>query len=161
MDYRIIPYEDRFGEEVAELVLYIQTVEFSLPVTLEQEPDLTRLREVYRQGRGDFWVAVAGEEVIGTIGVQDIGERQGALRRMFVKERWRGPKFHVAQNLLETLESECRGRGFRELFLGTIEATQAAQRFYLRNGYTRIEPEALPAKFPRFALDTKFFRKTL
>ena len=50
-------------------------------------------------------MALAGAEVVGTIALLEIGEGLGVLRKMFVKEAWRGKKYGIAQSLLNTLLS--------------------------------------------------------
>ena len=51
----------------------------------------------FRRGAGDLWVAVAGDKVVGTIGLVDIGNGQGAIRKMFVDCAYRGREAAVAQ----------------------------------------------------------------
>ena len=46
----------------------------------------------YRRGNGNFWVALADGEVVGTLALLDLGEGQGALRKMFVQAPHRGPR---------------------------------------------------------------------
>jgi hypothetical protein len=38
---------------------------------------------------------------------------------------------------------------------------RAAHRFYERNGFDEIDARALPASFPRMAVDTRFYQRTL
>jgi N-acetylglutamate synthase-like GNAT family acetyltransferase len=146
---------DRQG--VIKLILPIQREEFGFAITLEDQPDLYAIPEFYQTGRGDFWVARKEGKVVGTVGLKDIGSSQAALRKMFVAAPFRGPQFAVASRLLARLLTEADNRGVRDIFLGTTDRFVAAHRFYEKNGFVEIAAGALPASFPRMALDTKFY----
>jgi N-acetylglutamate synthase-like GNAT family acetyltransferase len=106
-------------------------------------------------------VALSDGEVVGTIGLRDIGNKQGALRKMFVKASHRGKEEGVASRLLEELISFAISAGVRDIFLGTTERFAAAHRFYEKNGFVQVPAAALPAAFPRMALDTRFYHRAL
>lgn len=144
--------------DVADLILSIQTAEFSIPITLELQPDLNAIPEFYQTNNGNFWIAKIDDEIIGTISLLDIGNRQGALRKMFVRKNYRGKEFGVGQKLLTTLLEWSRHKGITEIFLGTTEKFVAAQRFYEKNGFEEIQKQELPAAFPIMEVDIKFYR---
>ncbi|ATN34036.1 GNAT family N-acetyltransferase [Rhizobium sp. ACO-34A] len=146
---------------VIDVILPIQREEFEIPITAADQPDLRDIPGFYQVGHGDFWVAKVGGRVVGTIGLKDIGEGQAALRKMFVAEAWRGREFGVAAALLQGLLAAAKGRGIREVYLGTTTKFLAAHRFYEKNGFVEIGLDALPERFPRMAVDTKFYRIAL
>ena len=160
MGYEIIPHHREFQDQVNSLIIGIQAGEFSIPITLEEQPDLFDVDKFYRHGHGDFWIAVDDGQVLGTIALRDIGNHQGALRKMFVSPTYRGKEHGVALALLNRLLDESRKRGFKEVFLGTTEKFKAAQRFYAKNGFEEIMPDELPPAFPRMVQDTKYYRIT-
>lgn len=153
----IRPYQDGWRAGVAALIVPIQQREFGLPITLDAQPDLADIPGFYQQGKGQFWVALAGGGVVGSIGLLDIGDGQGALRKMFVAEAYRGAAHGVAPRLLGTLLDWCAGYGVHELYLGTTEQFLAAHRFYEKHGFTVLPREALPAAFPVMAVDNRFY----
>jgi N-acetylglutamate synthase-like GNAT family acetyltransferase len=157
----IIPHHDALRSDVNSLIIGIQAGEFSIPITLDEQPDLFDIDGFYRNGKGDFWVATEEGKVIGTVALRDIGNAQGALRKMFVHPDYRGSQHGVARALLNRLLEESRNRGFREIFLGTTEKFRAAHRFYEKNGFELIAPEELPPAFPRMIQDTKYYRLRL
>ncbi|HYF31729.1 MAG TPA: GNAT family N-acetyltransferase [Chitinophagaceae bacterium] len=159
--YTITPYEARYKDKVANLVLAIQQKEFNLPVTLEGQPDLCNPETFYKNGQSCFWLAVEKENVIGSIGLLDIDNGQGVIRKMFVEKSNRGKDKAVAQNLYNTLEQHCKNNHINELFLGTINVLQAAQHFYIRNGFQVVRKDLLPGTFPVMSVDDLFFRKLL
>jgi GNAT superfamily N-acetyltransferase len=157
-DIRIEPFAPEHQDGVVDVILTIQCKEFDLPITLEDQPDLLDIPGVYRRGKGNFWVALVGDEVVGTLALLDIGYRQGALRKMFVRANRRGPTPGLAARLLAALLDWGRGSGFREIFLGTTSSYLAAHRFYEKNGFIRLPREALPPAFPIMRVDTIFYR---
>jgi len=161
MRVTIRPWQPRDRAAVPALILPIQTTEFGLPATLEGQPDLLDPPGVYRQGGGEFWVADAAGEIVGTVALLDLGKRETTLRKMFVRADWRGGTAKLGQRLLDTAIAHARAQGFRAITLGTTEAFKAAHRFYERNGFVRIEQDALPQGFPVFALDKRFYRLAL
>ncbi|MCM2396127.1 GNAT family N-acetyltransferase [Rhizobium sp. S95] len=146
---------------VIDVILPIQREEFEIPISAADQPDLSDIPGFYQVGSGDFWVAKIDGVIVGTIGLKDIGEGQAALRKMFVAEAWRGREFGVATALLQGLLAEAKGRGFGEVYLGTTAKFLAAHRFYEKNGFLEIGENALPERFPRMAVDTKFYRIAL
>lgn len=142
---------------VGELISKIQREEFDIPITFEQQPDLSDIPSYYQTGRGNFWIAISDQRVVGTISLLDIGNDQVALRKMFVHPDYRGSQFGTARKLLESAFGWCRSQGVAEIYLGTTAKFLAAHRFYEKSGFLGISKEDLPEKFPIMAVDTKFY----
>lgn len=142
-------------------ILSIQRDEFGVPVTAEEQPDLRAVAEVYQSGSGGFWVAEIEGRIVGTIALIAFGDRQGALRKMFVAAEARGPGLGVGARLLAMLIDHARAAGMTAITLGTVEKLQAARRFYEKNGFASAAPADLPAGFPRMPVDTHFYRLEL
>ena len=99
----IVDHSEPFAALAAELILAIQRAEFGLDIRLDDQPDLLSVASFYQKGAGGFWLALSGSEVVGTIALRDIGNNQGALRKMFVKDTYRGKEHSVALRLWSTL----------------------------------------------------------
>lgn len=163
---RILPYDPLYQQGVIDTILPIQQIEFRVPITLADQPDLLDIPGFYQSGSGNFWVAVSDKtcstgEVVGTIALRDFGQGSGALRKMFVQGPWRGPQYGVAALLLNELLRWARERGLREIYLGTTAVMPAAHRFYEKNGFELTEATQLPPDFPRMAVDSRFYVKRL
>jgi N-acetylglutamate synthase-like GNAT family acetyltransferase len=158
---KIVPFSDHHVSGVVEVILPIQQSEFNIPITLDAQPDLLDIPGFYQKGRGNFWVALHGSEIVGTIALLDIGGGQGALRKMFVKEKFRGAMHGVAHRLLVVLLDWCKLHDVHELYLGTTAKFLAAHHFYEKNGFSEIEQSKLPASFPVMSVDTKFYKLTV
>lgn len=157
----ISPYDARHLAGIRDLIVPIQRQEFEIPITYEEQPDLRDIDGFYRQGNGEFWVAEAMGEVVGSIALLDIGGGQGALRKMFVRADYRGSGHGTAQALLDGLLAHARRAGLSELYLGTTAKFHAAHRFYEKSGFQKIAVADLPDSFPRMAVDTRFYRLKL
>lgn len=155
---RFVPSDE---QGVSALILPIQREEFDIAITAEDQPDLRAIPTFYQTGTGDFWVAVQGERVIGSIALKDIGSGQAALRKMFVAAPFRGREFSVAARLLSRLVEESTGKGVTDVFLGTTDKFLAAHRFYEKHGFREITKADLPASFPLISVDSKFYALAL
>jgi len=147
-----------YKEEVANLILTIQKTEFEIPITLEQQPDLNDITNFYQSNNGNFWIALVNNKVVGTIALLDIGNHQGALRKMFVDTNYRGKHLGIGKKLLDNLFEWAKEKQFKEILLGTTAKFLAAQRFYEKNGFIEIGKELLPINFPVMSVDVKFYK---
>ena len=80
MQMRIEVFTPGYNQQVIDLIVPIQQEEFNIPITPADQPDLQQIPAFYQKDNGNFWLAIAGNEVVGTIALLDIGNRQGALR---------------------------------------------------------------------------------
>ena len=151
-------YRDNYKDRVIDLILIIQNEEFGIPITREQQPDLSEIPKYYQVNNGGFWIARLNEKIIGTIALLDIGNNKGALRKMFVDKNYRGKEFGVGQKLLNSLVAWARQKGVTEIFLGTTEKFIGAQRFYEKNGFIELQKQDLPKGFPVMDVDVKFYQ---
>lgn len=158
---KIEPYTHQHCIAVQELIVTIQKDEFQIDIDLERQPDLSDIPNFYQRHLGNFWVALVDGAVVGTIALLDIGNRQAALRKMFVAKSFRGKPFHIGQQLLEALLQHAGNVGIVAIYLGTTEKFIGAQRFYEKNGFSEIAIAALPSNFPRMAVDVKFYMLAL
>jgi N-acetylglutamate synthase-like GNAT family acetyltransferase len=157
----IVAFEPHHEEGVGSLIVGIQAHEFQIAITLEDQPDLQDIPGFYQQGTGNFWVALSEGTVVGTVALLDLGNHQGALRKMFVHESYRGPGHGVSARLLDALLQWARGRHVKDVYLGTTEKFRAAHRFYERNGFQQIAAGELPPSFPKMMVDTRFYHLAL
>ncbi len=154
---QICEYNDSYQKSILHMILQIQQQEYHLPITAEDQPDLFCIPSFYQQENGNFWVAVDGGAVVGTIAMKNIGNGNAVLRKMFVQKEYRGKELGVSRALLTQLIEWAREKNFRRIYLGTTPQFLAAHRFYVKNGFTEIGVEELPAEFPVMEVDKKFY----
>ena len=151
-------YVTNHQEELIQMILTIQQREFSIAITRDDQPDLTSIPQYYQQGIGNFWVALHGTTVVGSVGLIDIGNQQVALRKMFVNAQFRGPQYAVAKSLLAVVLEWATQKGIQTIFLGTTDKFLAAHRFYEKQGFEKVARADLPPTFPVMLVDTVFYR---
>ena len=160
-EVEIVQWQRKYEEHVIKLILSIQSAEFLIPITEADQPDLKSVDTFYQQGNGNFWVALSERNIVGTIALKDIGQQQVALRKMFVHKYFRGSDQGVANKLLVAAIEWCIQKNIQDIYLGTVEAFRAAQRFYEKNGFERIEVGQLPKNFPLMQVDTIFYHLSI
>ncbi len=151
-------YTEKYKTDIAALILNIQNNEFNVPLTIADQPDLLDIENFYFKKNGNFWVAVEDEKLIGTIALIDFDNGQAALRKMFVDAAYRGREKAVGQLLMNKLIDWCRQKKINEIYLGTVEQLHAAKKFYVKNGFVKIDKSELPENFPLMQVDTEFFK---
>jgi GNAT superfamily N-acetyltransferase len=150
------PFRPDDHDAVVALVLDAQQREFGIAITYDDQPDLQDPLGFFD---GRSWVAVADGQVAGCVGLLDVGQGTGVVRKMFVDPARRGSG--DAQRLLAALVAAATEEGMTELLLGTTSAYHAAHRFYERSGFERVDPDDLPERFPRVVVDSRFYRMAL
>ena len=158
MTYHVVDFEEKHQPGIVNLILPIQQLEFNVPITINDCPDLQDISSFYLKGRGNFWVALSADKVVGTIAIVALGNQQAALRKMFVHEAHRGKEKGVAQLLFDSLVSWCKKENVSEIFLGTVDSMHAAHRFYKKNSFQEITNKELPDSFPIMRVDNMYFR---
>lgn len=151
---KIIAFDEKYNNDVIHFVSSIQQHEFHVQITPEEQPDLRDIKGFFKNG--NFLIALDQEKVIGTIGLVDIGNGNGALRKMFVHKDYRGKG--VAQQLLEQLLLWAVQHNYTTVYLGTLPILYAAHRFYEKNGFVEIPEQDLPQEFPLNSVDKKFYK---
>ncbi|MEI3790991.1 MULTISPECIES: GNAT family N-acetyltransferase [unclassified Chryseobacterium] len=157
MKVHIQQLNNTYSDQLIDLILTIQQKEFNVPITIEDQPDLKQIESFYMEPGGNFWGAFVEGELVGSIALVKYDEREGAVRKMFVKKEFRGKELNIAQELLEVLISYCRENGIDAIYLGTVNVLKAAMRFYERNHFLQVEKENLPNRFPLMSADNVFY----
>lgn len=157
----IVQYTGDLQDQVISLILNIQRNEFGLDITEGDQPDLKNIQSFYQRNGGNFWVAIAGDVVVGTVALLYIGDESFALRKMFVRKEYRGRQSDMAGKLLSVAENWARAECAKAIYLGTTERFHAAHRFYCKNDYIELTQNMLPEGFPVMFVDKIFFGKIL
>lgn len=103
-----------------------------------------------------FWVALDGKQLIGTIGVLLKKDHSAVVKSMFVTKEYRGTD--VAHQLLSKLIDHCKKKKIRDIYLGTMSQMKAAHRFYEKNGFMKINETDVPSDFGMSPVDDVFYR---
>jgi N-acetylglutamate synthase-like GNAT family acetyltransferase len=153
----IEPFAGQYNAQIIQLISNIQQNEFNLPITPQDQPDLSQIPQFYQQAAGNFWLARLDNQVVGCVALVDIGNGQAALRKMFVQQEFRGSEYKIADRLLKKLLAWSEEQSLKEIYLGTTTAFTAAHRFYEKNGFSPVAREDLPKTFPIMGVDSIFY----
>jgi len=149
------------SKDIIDIILPIQQLEFGVPLTLADQPDLLNIENFYTLKGGNFWGATVDGTLCGTIALLRFNEKAGAIRKMFVKKEFRGKEYGIASLLLEELIKYCGKNGIEDLYLGTVDILQAAIRFYEKKCFVQLDKKELPVDFPVMASDNIFYHLAL
>lgn len=148
----IIPFDKRYQAEINEMMNDIQN-EFEI---LFRNPNGKQISDIAGP-ENLFWVALNENQVVGTIGLSRIDNYSAFLRHLFVSKENRGGQPCVSKMLLDTALDQAKIRGYKSVYLGTMEQFKAAQKFYSKNNFVCVPREALPIEMPVSPMDTIFY----
>ena len=108
--------------------------EFSRYVQRSLDDDLADISGNYLDSPlNHFWVAEAGDRIVGIVGVQWRTDEEAELRRMSVTPDVR--RQGIGLGLLKTVEDFCRKSGYKRLKLITVSQMSAAIAMYQKFGF--------------------------
>ena len=93
--------------------------------------------DLYRPPRGTFVVARSDGDPVACGAVQPLDPRTAEIKRMWVREDWRGAG--LGARMLRRLEEDARAAGYAVVRLDTNSVLREAIAMYERAGYTEIE----------------------
>jgi len=147
----IPPFAEQDAVQVRELFITVNRLlsppdlrdvfEAYIERALTEEMD--RIPAYYSEPDGCFWVAVKGDKVVGTFGLERASDDAMELRRMYVDPSAR--RRDIARRMLQFAEDECRSRKVSRLQLSTAEIQQAALALYRSARYKLVHEETVEA----------------
>lgn len=146
---KIVEYTDKFKDDVINLILNIQNIEFDVDIQLEEQPDIQDIHQYFTTSGGNFWLALDDhEKLIGTIGLQALTPQMAILKKFFVNSEYRGHK--VGKALYDELLNFAEINNFLEIFLDTPSKATQSHQFYRKAGFEEIPKQQLPVvyKYP-------------
>lgn len=138
-------YSDMYKEQVINLILDIQNNEEGIVLSIGEQPDLKDINRYYADGGSVFWIALGGNDVIGTIGLMMKENGCAVLKKFFVKAEYRG--CGIGLQLYQRLIEFARGNGVRHIVPDTPSVARKSHRFYERAGFYKTEKAHIPIKY--------------
>ncbi|MBW6525240.1 GNAT family N-acetyltransferase [Sphingomonas sp. RHCKR7] len=155
--FEIVEYRGGRDPEIAAFILAIQRDDVGVYVAIEDQPELLDLAHAY--GQGAFWLAAAGGEIVGTIGMMRFGEI-GVLKKLFVRQDHRG-RGGVAHALYERALAWTMAQHLTAILLDTPAVATRSHAFYERMGFHRASRTDLPAGYAFPDRDSLIFKQEL
>ena len=91
---------------------------------------------------GFIWLAKAGGEIVGSIGIMNEGNGIFELIKMGVNENWRGRG--IAKMLMEVCLRKAKEIGVKRLILFSNHQLQTAIKLYEKHGFKQVEVTGAP-----------------
>jgi len=106
-------------------------------------------------GRGGFlWLAKAGEEIVGTVGIMPEGHGIFELIKMCVAESWRGKG--ISKLLMETCLQKVKELEGEKLFLFSNHQLETALKLYTKYGFKNVEVTDSPFETADVKMELEF-----
>lgn len=96
----------------------------------------------YEPPHGAFFVVRREGRIVGSVGVDRVGDDTAELHRLYLDPSARGRG--VGDSLVETILAWCRERGVTRLVLWSDTRFVHAHRLYLRHGFRQVGERELP-----------------
>lgn len=141
----IEPYSGKYDKQIIDLILSIQNNEAKINLSLEEQPDLMDIHRYYQQADGEFFLAMEGETVIGTLAIMLRENNCAVMKKFFVRADYRSKKVGLA--LYERVLAFAQAHGVQHMILDTPSVAHAAHRFYERAGFRKITADELPVPY--------------
>lgn len=153
----ISQFEDKYTQDVIDLVLHFQNDGTRPAVTLAQQPDLLNIVGEYIDKGGNFWIARDNETLIGSIGIMPYNTEIAILKKFFVYENYQGAPYHIGRTLYNELLDFVKKKGYKTILLDTPQNTKRAHAFYEKAGFQKIDEEDMPIRYHHPYKDCDFF----
>lgn len=134
--YVIKEFEDKYNEKVNQFIISIFVEEFGFEKARDELEKQNNYE--YIENGGGFWIALDEEEnIIGTIALRKHSNKEGEIKKLYVREDYRGKG--VSMELYNKAKENSANSNFNRIFLGTNDKLERAINFYLKRGFSPIE----------------------
>ena len=110
--------------------------------------------EIVIKSGGFIWLAKAGDEIVGTVGIMPEGDGIFELIKMCVAESWRGKG--ISKLLMETCLQKVKDLGGEKLFLFSNHQLQTALKLYTKYGFKNVEVTDSPFETADVKMELEF-----
>lgn len=140
-------FEDKYTQDVINMVLHFQNDGTRPAISVDDQPDLLNIAGEYIEKGGNFWIAKENEKLIGSIGIMSYNTEIAILKKFFVYENYQGEPYHIGRRLYNELLAFAKKKTFKTILLDTPRNTERAHKFYEKAGFQKVKEEDLPIQF--------------
>jgi ribosomal protein S18 acetylase RimI-like enzyme len=98
--------------------------------------ELETIQNQYGKPEGALLLACDGEVFVGCSGVRKLDQETAELKRMYVKNEYRG--YHIGTSLLQRSIELAKEAGYKKIRLDTLDYMTKAQQLYRSFGFYEI-----------------------
>ncbi len=99
--------------------------------------ELEQFPRAYQEPDNSFFVAKDADKIIACIGMKKIGEGICEMKRLFVKDEYKGKG--IGKALVTLILGEAKRKGYKLMRLDTLKKMTKAQNLYRSFGFYEIE----------------------
>ena len=121
-------YTDLIIQEDETFSKYLQMQDF--------EHEVNHLEEKYGKPGGRIYVAYYDGELAGCIGLKKIDKNQGEMKRLYVRQKFRGK--HIGLLLAKKIVEDAKKIGYKAILLDTLPSLESAIKMYKKMGFYEI-----------------------
>ena len=100
------------------------------------DEELDSFPEKYEESDGAFYIAKDGTKVIGCIGLRKIQTGICEMKRLYVKDDYKGSG--LGKKLIKTIIEEAKKKGYEKMRLDTLPKMKTAQKLYKEFGFVEV-----------------------
>lgn len=132
--------EPKDNQEVAKVIRKV-LIDLGVPKvgTAYADKGLDRMYENYKVPKATYFVAVENDIVVGCAGIAPLEQYEGnvcELQKMYFLEAARGKG--MGAKMMQVCLDAAKKYGFEKIYLETMPYMEAAQKLYLKSGFTYI-----------------------
>ncbi len=159
-DVTIRPIEAKDDQAIYEIIQKIlEEYDLDVPGTAYYDPQLATLSEYYQTlTKGEYWVLVQDQEVIGGVGIGPFGDHEGVaeLQKFYIMEAYQGEGY--GSLLYKMAEDFAKTEGYANLYIETIDTLGSANEIYEYFGFKALSE---PLSGSEHGLMNRWFIKSL
>ncbi|HEO7089320.1 TPA: GNAT family N-acetyltransferase, partial [Streptococcus agalactiae] len=111
--------------------------------------------------KGQFWIALENEKVVGSIALLRIDDKTAVLKKFFTYPKYRGNPVRLGRKLFERFMLFARASKFTRIVLDTPEKEKRSHFFYENQGFKQITRDKLDVDYIFPDRDSRIYVKLL
>lgn len=160
---QIIPYQNnpKNQAQLVDLINYCQNIEAKLDIKMAEQDDVFQIPTYYQKNGGNFWIALDGNQIVGSIAFLPLDNKTAVLKKFFTYPKYRGQPHHLGAQLYQTLLTHAKLKSFQRIVLDTPEKENRSHYFYEKQGFQQVAPKNFHADYPYPDRDSRLYVLTI
>lgn len=89
--------------QLVDLINYCQNIEAKLDIKMAEQDDIFQIENYYQNRKGQFWIALENEKVVGSIALLRIDDKTAVLKNFLHIQNIEEILFDLVENYLKDL----------------------------------------------------------
>ncbi|WP_125761613.1 GNAT family N-acetyltransferase [Companilactobacillus hulinensis] len=133
---------------LVDLIEFCQNEEAHLGIKMIEQADVFDIPQHYQANGGNFWIAQDNGLTVGSIGLLNLENKNGVLKKLFTYPKYRGNPTRLGQKLFDTFIDYVKNNtDIQTIFLDTPEGEERSHYFYEKQGFKLISRDELTVNY--------------